>query len=58
MIDEHFDRQYQAGREALNASLAHALSRFGQAIGKAFQILNKIEYRAPWTASGECVRHD
>jgi hypothetical protein len=51
MIDEIFDRQYQAGREALNDSIAAAVARFGRAFGNAFEVLNKIEYQAPWAAS-------
>jgi hypothetical protein len=57
MIDENFDRQYQAGREVLNASIASALSRLGDAVGNAFLVLNKIEYQAPWTAPGKRARH-
>jgi len=49
MIDEIFDRQYQAGRDALNASIANGFARFGRAVGDAFQVLNKIEYDAPWS---------
>jgi hypothetical protein len=48
MIDEIFDRHYQAGRDALNESIASALGRFGRAFGNAFEVLNKIEYQAPW----------
>ena len=33
MIDEIFDRHYQAGREQLNAGLARGFGRFGRAIG-------------------------
>src|SRR5205085_5153894 len=44
MIDEIFDRHYQAGRSHLNASITDAISRLGQAIGTAFEVLNRIEY--------------
>ena len=30
MIDEIFDRQYQAGREQMNAALLDGFSRFGR----------------------------
>ena len=56
MIDEIFDRQYQAGRDALNASIASAFARFSQAFGNAFHVLNKIEYEAPWKARSEPTR--
>lgn len=50
MIDEIFDRQYQAGRAALNQSIANAFARCANAIGNAFRVLNRIEYQAPWAA--------
>lgn len=43
MIDEIFDRHYQAGRSELNTSLAAALSRFGQSVGNALAVLRRIE---------------
>ena len=56
MIDEIFDRQYQAGREKLNESIAGAFARFGKAFGNAFEVLNKIEYQAPWAAKRKRAR--
>ena len=56
MIDEIFDRQYQAGRQQLNASLIDGVSRFGRAVLNAFTVLNRIEYSAPWTAKAKRVR--
>ena len=49
MVDEIFDRHYQAGRDQLNVSLLTGLRRFGEAFGNAFKVLNRIEYSAPWT---------
>ena len=48
MIDEFYDRQYQAHRDAFNESILDILRRFGAAAGNAFQVLNRIEYSAPW----------
>jgi hypothetical protein len=48
MMDENFDRHYQAGRADLNAALSNGLSRFGEAVSNAFNVLNRIEYSAPW----------
>lgn len=48
MMDENFDRHYQAGRADLNAALTNGFSRFGQAVSNAFNVLNRIEYSAPW----------
>ncbi|HEY6049257.1 MAG TPA: hypothetical protein VIV07_09465 [Sphingomicrobium sp.] len=48
MVDEIYDRHYQAGRVELNAALISAAARLGRAIGNAFDVLNRIEYSAPW----------
>jgi hypothetical protein len=56
MIDEIFDRQYQLGRDALNASIGSALARVGKAAANAFAVLNAIEYETPWTAGKPDIR--
>ena len=56
MIDEIFDRHYQAGRAELNASLAGAFGRFGKTVDEAFKVLNRIEYSAPWAAKPRKAR--
>ena len=56
MIDEIFDRHYQAGRDALNESVTNGFPRLGRAFGNAFKVLNKIEYDAPWTAKPKRAR--
>jgi hypothetical protein len=56
MVDEIFDRNYQAGRADLNAALSHLLGRFGRAVGNSFNVLNRIEYSAPWTAKPKGAR--
>ena len=48
MIDENFDRHYQAGRAELNAGILKGLTRLGDAVSNAFNVLNRIEYSAPW----------
>jgi hypothetical protein len=53
MIDEIYDRQYQSGRAALNASIFGLFERFADAIGNAFKVLNRIEYSAPWAAQSK-----
>jgi hypothetical protein len=50
MIDEIFDRAYQAGRADLNAALGLLFREIGNAAGNAFHVLNRIEYDAPWLA--------
>jgi hypothetical protein len=49
MVDEMFDRAYQAGRADLNTSLQAGFGRLAKAIGNSFTVLNRIEYSAPWT---------
>jgi hypothetical protein len=56
MVDEIFDRQYQAGRDELNAGIAGGFGRLVNSIGNAFKVLNKIEYQAPWTAAPRRAR--
>ena len=56
MVDEIFDRHYQAGRNELNKTLAAALGRFGHAISDAFEVLVRIEYQAPWSAKTKRAR--
>jgi hypothetical protein len=48
MIDEIFDRTYQAGRADLNAGLGRIFREIGTAASHAFEVLNRIEYEAPW----------
>jgi hypothetical protein len=55
MVDEIFDRHYREGRAELNASIDQAFKRFGSAIGNAFNVLQRIEYDAPWTPRKKTV---
>ena len=56
MVDEIFDRHYQAGRNELNKSLASAFGRLGHAVNNAFEVLVKIEYQAPWAVKPRRAR--
>ena len=56
MVDEIYDRHYQAGRNQLNAALLAAFSRLGQAVSNAFTVLNRIEYSEPWAARPKRAR--
>jgi hypothetical protein len=51
MVDEIFDRQYQAGRKQLHATVRSGFARLSQAIGNAFEVLVRIEYNEPWAAA-------
>ena len=53
MMDERFDRDYQAGRAALNQGIDHLVD----AVMASFRVLSSIQFDAPWqrTASaGHC----
>lgn len=57
MIDEIFDRNYQAARNELNATLTSGFRKVGASIANAFEVLNRIEYNAPWLESKRTRRH-
>ena len=56
MVDELFDRHYQSNRERLNASLADALGHLARAVRNAFEVLVRIQYQAPSTATAKRAR--
>jgi len=56
MVDEIFDRHYQAGRNELNAAILYLARSFGNAVDNAFKVLNRIEYSAPWAVKPRRVR--
>jgi hypothetical protein len=56
MIDEIYDRHYQAGRNELNAAIIGGFARLGRAVGNAFEVLNRIEYDAPWSIKAKRAR--
>jgi hypothetical protein len=57
MIDEIFDRNYQAARTELNATLASGFRKVAGSIANAFEVLNRIEYSAPWLERKRTRRH-
>jgi hypothetical protein len=57
MIDQMFDRAYQQGRAEMNATLANSARRMVTAIVNAFEVLNRIEYDAPWLRQRRKGRH-
>lgn len=56
MVDEIFDRNYQAGRLEMNAAILNLARRFGAAFANAFRVLNRIEYSAPWAVKPKRAR--
>ena len=50
MVDELFDRGYQAARADLNGSLAGAFGNAVRAVRQSFEVLHRIEWSAPWAS--------
>ena len=48
MMDEIFDRNYQAGRADLNAGLDRLFARVGKELGSSFKALHRVQWDAPW----------
>lgn len=48
MMDEIFDRQYQAGRAAFNADLGKGADRIAKVLGESLRALHRLEWNAPW----------
>ena len=55
MMDEIFDRNYQAGRAELNAGLDRAFATIGKSIGNSLRVLHHLEWSAPWAAKSKNV---
>ena len=53
MVDEFYDRGYQAARSDLNAALLNQARSLGKALANPFRVLNRIEYSAPWTIKSD-----
>ena len=48
MRDEIFDREYQAGRAALNASIDRVID----GLARSLKVLNAFQFDAPWKHDG------
>lgn len=53
MVDEIYDRNYQAGRAELNAGIDRAVHRLGGTLGKSLAVLHRIEWSAPWARNSK-----
>jgi hypothetical protein len=56
MIDEIYDRHYREARADVNAALIAGITHLRRSVGNAFQVLNRIEYDAPWARKAKKVR--
>lgn len=53
MVDELFDRDYQAGRADLNKGIAALAGRIRNAIAPVFIAMRRIEWDAPWNSNAD-----
>jgi hypothetical protein len=56
MVDEIFDRGYQAARSNLNSSITEGLSAIAHTLGDSLEVLHRIEWSAPWAAKQKRAR--
>lgn len=56
MIDEIYDRNYQAARAGLNAGIDRGLTRLARNFGDSLKVLHRIEWSAPWQSSKKPAR--
>ena len=48
MMDQHFDRGYQAGREELHSGIDALARRLVTSTTQVFDALHRIQFFAPW----------
>jgi hypothetical protein len=56
MVDEIYDRGYQAARGELNAGLSGAFAGISKTIGDSLKVLHRIEWSAPWARPAKKTR--
>jgi hypothetical protein len=55
MVDEIFDRGYQAGRADLNAEFDRTFATIGRELSKSLAAIHRFEWSAPWAAKSKDV---
>lgn len=53
MVDEIYDRGYQAGRSELHAGIDSVARKLRRAIMPAFEALHRLEWDAPWSSGSD-----
>ena len=48
MVDQNYDRDYQAGREALNHGIDDAIKAIARFLATTGRAIHKFEFDAPW----------
>lgn len=57
MVDEIFDRTYQAGRAELHAGIDDAVRHVARAIMATFESVQRIEWSTPWAPRKQAKCH-
>ena len=55
MIDEIWDRQYQAGRHEFHAGVERLVERLRCSVGTTFRLIHAIQFDAPWARRSKDV---
>ena len=55
MVDEFFDRGYQAGRAELNAGLDRLFDKVGTELGKSLSAIHRFEWSSPWASKSKHI---
>jgi acetaldehyde dehydrogenase (acetylating) len=55
MIDEIWDRNYQAGRNELNAGIDRLVEKIRCSTVKTFRLFHAIQFDAPWARRSKDV---
>jgi hypothetical protein len=50
MVDEIFDRAYQAGRADLNCGIDQLFGSIARKFGNSFKLFHDLQWSAPWAA--------
>jgi len=58
MIDEIYDRQYQAGRAALNDGIDRLVTVIGAELGKSLAAIHQFEWSSPWNRSTKAKQNN
>ena len=51
MIDEIYDRSYQAGRAELHDGIDRLVKKIGSGLGATFRAIQRAQFDAPWKPS-------
>jgi hypothetical protein len=51
MVDEMFDRDYQAGRAGLNRDIDRGIAGLIAGLRIGFHVLHRIQWSAPWAVA-------